>query len=160
MGLFCVSMHFRTSDDKALTAALGRRGVAHYRVVPPRKGWTSLYEQRASEQNDEWIRELAGGLSADLHVAGISFLVHDSDVACYWLFDDGRLVDEYNSCPGYFDEDAAGEERPGPSGGRPDVLVRYCRTGVRQEDLAAVLGEETLFADSVIERLLKMRGAQ
>src|SRR5262245_6134532 len=156
MGLFCANVHFRTTDDKALAASLSRRGVTRYRVAPDKGGWTSLYEERASQQDDGWIRDLAGGLSRDLHVAAVAFLIHDSDIACYWLYDDGRLLDDFNSCPGYFDDDADG---PGPrSGGRPDVLSRYCRAGVRQEDLAAILAEEALFAETLIEKLAAALG--
>jgi len=158
MGLFCVNLHFRATDDKALSAALNRRRITRYRVVPLKSGWTSLYEERASQQDDGRIRELAGGLSQDLHVAAIAFLVHDSDVACYWLFDNGRLLDEYNSCPDYFDADAPDEGPTSPSGGRPDVLLRYCRTGVRQDELEAILAGETAFAESVIERLAEALG--
>ena len=112
MGLFCVNLHFRTTDDKALSDALGRRGVSRYRVVPAKSGWTSLYEEQASEQDDRRIRDLAGGLSEDLQVPAIAFLVHDSDIACYWLFDGGRLLDEYNSCPDYFDDGATDDGSP------------------------------------------------
>ncbi|HEV2972291.1 MAG TPA: hypothetical protein VGY55_20115 [Pirellulales bacterium] len=156
MGLFCANLHFRTTDDQALSASLKRRGVTRYRVVPAKGEWTSLYEERASQQDDERIRDLASGLSEDLHVAAIAFMVHDSDIACYWLLDDGRLLDEYNSCPDYFDDHDDGP--PSPSGGRPDVLVRYCRAGVRKEELAAILAEETVFAESVIERLAEALG--
>jgi hypothetical protein len=157
MGLFCANLHFRTTDDKALSASLNRRGVTRYRVVPARGEWTSLYEERASQQDDGRIRDLAGGLSEDLHVAAIAFLVHDSDIACYWLFDGGRLLDEYNSCPDYFDA-AATDDGTRPAGGRPDVLLRYCRTGVRQDELAAILAGEAVFAESVIERLAEALG--
>jgi hypothetical protein len=51
-------------------------------------------------------------------------MVHGSDIACYWLFDNGQILDEFNSDPGYFDADADGP--PSPAGGRPDVLSRYC----------------------------------
>jgi hypothetical protein len=155
MGLFCVNFHLRMTDDRALSEALNRRGIRRYRVVPAKSGWTSLYEEQASEQDEGRIRELAGGLSEHLRVPAIAFMVHDSDVACYWLFDNGQLRDEYNSDPGYFDGDA--DERPGPSGGRPDVLLPYCRPGVRQDELAAMLSEQTVrattFADDVIRRL-------
>jgi hypothetical protein len=157
MGLFCVNLHFRTTDDRALSAALNRRGVTRTRVLPAKGGWTSLYEERASEQDDRRIRELARGLSRDLHVAAIAFLVHDSDMACYWLFDNGRLLDQYNSCPD-FDEDATADGPPSPSGGRPDVLLRYCRKGVRQDQLAAILAGETLFAERVVEGLAEALG--
>jgi hypothetical protein len=92
MGLFCVNLHFRTNDDKALTAALNRRNIVAHRVLPAKNGWTSLYEERASQQDDDRIRELAGNLTKDLHVAAIAFMVHDSDIACYWLFDDGKQL--------------------------------------------------------------------
>src|SRR5438105_3377682 len=159
MGLFCVNLHFRTTDDKALSEALNRRGVTRYRVVPAKSGWTSLYEEQASGQDDRRIRDLASGLSEDLHVAAIAFLVHDSDIACYWLFDKGQLLDEYNSDPDYFGDS---DGPPSPSGGRPDVLLRYCRPGVRQDELAAILAEETVqataFAERLIERLAKALG--
>jgi hypothetical protein len=160
MGLFCVNFHFRTTDHRALSEALDRRGIGRYRVVPARSGWTSLCEEQASEQDDRRIRDLAGGLSEDLHVPAIAFMVHDSDIACYWLFDNGQLLDEYNSDPGYFESDADGP--PSPSGGRADVLLRYCRPGVRQDELAAMLSQETVrattFAEDVIRRLAKALG--
>ena len=156
MGLFCANLHFHTTDDQALLASLNRLGISRYRVLPAQGGWTSLYEERVSQQDDERIRDLAGELSADLNVAAIAFLVHDSDIACYWLYDSGRLLDEYNSCPDYFADDDDGPPRP--SGGRPDVLLRYCRTGVRRGDLAAVLSSEPLFAEQVIEQLAEALG--
>ncbi len=160
MGLFCVNFHFRTMDDKALAEALDRRGVGHYHIAPAKGGWTSLYEEQASEQDDRRIRELGGGLSRDLHVPCIAFLVHDSDVACYWLFDNGELLDEYNSDPGYFDSHT--DARPSPSGGHADVLARYCQPGVTPFELASMLGEkrvrETVFADEVIRRLARALG--
>src|SRR5207253_8734698 len=125
------------------------RGVSRYRVVPAKSGWTSLYEEQASEQDDRRIRDLAGGLSADLHVPAIAFMVHDSDIACYWLFDNGQLLDEYNSDPGYFDSDADGP--PSPSGGRTEVLLRYCQPGLRPAELAAILAQQTVRATTLAE---------
>ena len=160
MGLFCVNFHFRTADDRALSEALRRRGVTRSRVVAGKNGWTALYEEQASEQDDRRIRDLAGGLSQDLHAAGIAFLVHDSDIACYWLYDNGRLLDEYNSNPDYFDQETDGPPRP--AGGRPDLLLPFCRPGVGREELEAILGEEnvraTIFAEEVIRRLARALG--
>ena len=158
MGLFCVNFHFRSSDDKAIAKALDRRGVTESHVLPAKRGWTSLYEARASDQDENRIRELAGGLSEDLHTPAIAFVVHDSDIACYWLFDNGQLLDEYNSCPNYFDDDPTGDGPSGHSGGRPDVLLPYCRTGLGEDDLAEILGAETVFAESVIQGLADALG--
>ena len=157
MGLFCVNLHFRSTDEKALSAALENRRIDRFRIGPAKNGWTSLFEERASQQDDERIRELAGGLSSDLRTAAIAFLVHDSDVACYWLYENGRLLDEYNSCPDYFDADSD-DESPKSVGGRPDVLVRFCRPGVQQDQLAAILSEEATFAEDVIGRLAAVLG--
>ena len=156
MGLFCANFHFRTTDDKALSAALARRKITKCRVSAAKNGWTSLYEERASQQDDDRIRELATGLSKDLHVPCIAFLVHDSDFACYWLVDDGKLLDEFNSCPDYFDDDDDGSANP--SGGQTDVLLPYCRPGVEEKQLEALLREESLFAESVIDRLADALG--
>src|SRR5262245_44835179 len=135
MGLFCVNLHFRTTDEQGLSAALKNQGVANYHVLPAKNGWVTLYEERASMQDDEWLQELASGLSQELQVPAIAFLVHDSDVACYWLFDDGQLLDQFNSCPDYFDDGALGRGQS-QLGGQPDVLLRYCRSGVTEDDLA------------------------
>jgi hypothetical protein len=160
MGLFCVNFHFRTNDDRALRAVLDRRGVSRYRVLPEKGGWTSLYEEQASRQDEQRIRDLASGLSKDMHVAAIAFLVHDSDIACYWLYENGRMLDEYNSCPHYFDDDATADGPPSPSGGLPDVLLRYCRSGVREDELAAIIAQETTFAEAVIEQLAEALGIE
>ena len=71
MGLFCVNLHFRTADDKAVSAALNRRRANRSIVLPAKGCWTSLYEEEASHQDDGRIRELAGGLSEELHVAAM-----------------------------------------------------------------------------------------
>jgi hypothetical protein len=64
------------------------------------------------------------------------------------------LLDEYNSCPGYFEDGGQG----GPSGGRPDVLIRFCKPGIREEDLAAILAEEVVFAEGIVEKLADALG--
>src|SRR5437879_5957950 len=151
MGLFCVSMHFRTDDDPALSAALKRRKATQSRVLPAKNGWTTLYQERASEQDADRSRDLTSGLSKDLKVAAIAFMVHDSDITCYWLYENGKLLDEYNSWPDYFAEDSDGP--PEPAGGQPAVLVRFCRDGVKESDLAAILAEHVTFAEWTVEKL-------
>jgi hypothetical protein len=96
---------------------------------------------------------LVSRLVADITV------VYDSDIACYWLFDNGQLLDEYNTCPDCFDADAEGKEPPRASGGQPDVLMRHCRADVQQGELTVLLAEETLFAESTIERLTEAMGS-
>ncbi len=156
MGLSCANLHFRTTEHDALRAALRRRGITRSVVLPSLNGWTSLYEERASQQDVGWVRQLTADLSEDLDAAAVAFMVHDSDVACYWLFDAGEMLDQYNSWPDYFDGE--GDGPPCPSGGRTDVLVRYGAEGTDEERLAAVLAEETVFAESVVEQIADALG--
>jgi hypothetical protein len=158
MGLFCANFHFKEADEHALQAALARRGLDGYRVLPAKGGWTSLYEERASQQDEEWIRELTGDLTRELGFAAIAFMVHDSDIACYWLLENGQLIDEYNSFPDYFDMDDTGGEPSGPRGGRPEILLRYCRKGVKQDKLGAILSQQPTFAESIIEQIAQALG--
>jgi hypothetical protein len=155
MGLFCVSIHFRTSSETALQGAADKRGITRCRVLPARKGWVTLYEEQASAQDDARIKSLTGDLSRELQVPAVAFLVHDSDVACYWLFENGRLLDHFNSCPDYFD---AGPTGGGARGGEPAILARFAREGVRPEAIATMLAQEHVFAEHLIEQLADALG--
>src|SRR5262245_8979924 len=104
MGAFIANLHVRSEDDEAVRRAMSDIGVRQFRLAAPRQGWTSIFEERASTQDEDWIASLAEQLSSRLRTACVAFLVHDSDIARYWLSDQGKLLDEYNSIPDYFDE--------------------------------------------------------
>ena len=150
MGLFCVSTHARTTDDRSVSESLQRLGFSAYHVSSEMDGWTSIYEERASQQDDQQIRRLAGEISRDLKVPTIAFLVHDSDFVCYWLYDSGALLDEYNSCPDYFDDEGA---EPIGSQGSPGTLLPFCRAEITPEQIEAILGRQTIFAEETVQQL-------
>lgn len=154
MGAFLVNVHVQTEDQASLVHALHDMSIARSWVTPASEGWSTLYEERASTQDDEWIRELSRSLSTRLETRAVAFLVHDSDFFCYWLFDRGELVDEFNSCPDYFDDGAAGEG----SAGQPEVLLRFCRPGHRVEEIERILHQETTFAETQLEELAPLLG--
>jgi hypothetical protein len=156
MGLFCASLHFRGTDEAALRSTLEQRALTQFRIAPSKGSWTSVYEERCSQQDEDWIRELTGELAREVHAPAVAFMVHDSDIACYWLFDNDEQLDEYNSFPDYFD--AGGGKPAGPRGGRPEALIDYCKPGVTLEELARILTEEATFAESVIEQLAEALG--
>jgi hypothetical protein len=52
-------VHAAPSSVDALAAALRRRRVTQYCIFPPKNGWTSLYEEEASWQDESRIRVLA-----------------------------------------------------------------------------------------------------
>lgn len=118
------AVHLRTKDRVALIehlhAVLGAegyvfrpggrdaqaKGARRYLLLPPRKGWTTLLPERASE---------ARALARDLATLGLSTLafVHVDDLLAFG-YDaygpGGELIDAYHSCPdaekGFDDEDA------------------------------------------------------
>lgn len=152
MGSFFVSFHVRSTDRPGVAAAVQKRAGGHSRILEPLDGWISFYEQQASSQDDSWITKLLGHISADVTAPAIAFLCHDSDVACYWLFDRGRLVDSYNSCPGYFDDGPTE-----PQGGDVKLLAEYARN-TSADELAEILKDDPTFADDIIVRLAEALG--
>src|SRR5262249_19491163 len=83
------------------------------------------------------LSEMASRLSKALNRPVIAFLVHDSDVFFYWLYNGGKELDRYNSAPGYFTD----EEMP-PQGGNPDVLGVCCPPGLSPDRLVRFLPPE------------------
>jgi hypothetical protein len=120
MGASYTNLTVRGATQRAVADLLaGRRAV----VAPARDGHVVVFDER-SEQDQEVLSELAEHLSSSLKTGVLALLVHDDDVLWYRLYDAGRLADEFDSTPGYFDADA---EPSAPAGG----------DGVR---LAAVMG--------------------
>jgi ankyrin repeat protein len=152
MGYFAVNVNVRSRDRSAVEQAVRELRVEAAWVTGSENGWITVYEQRASAQDDAWIREVTERLSAALQVPAIGFLVHDSDVVCYWLCDEGKLVDHFNSHPDYFEFND-----PGPRTGRADVLVKYCADGIQLTDVQPILGNrDEPFAENTLARLAKL----
>jgi hypothetical protein len=82
-------------------------------VAPAIGGWVTIFPEHNGQ--DAAVSEaLAAKLSSKTL---IHCLVHDDDVFAYWLFESGRIVDAYNSCPDYF-----GDPNPPPRGGNAEAL--------------------------------------
>jgi hypothetical protein len=156
MGAFIANFHVRSEDVELVRQTLTEIGAKQVRLLPPAAGWVSIYEQRASQQEEPWIVRLAGELSSRLKTVCVAFLVHDSDIACYWLSDQGELLDEYNSSPDYFEEVSAAEQRR--VRGQPKIFLRYCRPGVTSEQIESVLRAEVVFAEDTIRQLAEFLG--
>ena len=119
-----------------------------------------MYLEATEDQNDEQMRTLAGGLSKALKAEVMGFLVHDSDIAIYWLYRNGKLMDEFNSAPDYFGEEVDDKTRESVSG-KVDVLLPMCVAGTTRAQLEEVLhpldGPPTMAEDMVME-LAKLLG--
>jgi len=142
MGTFVTNLHARDADRNAVIEALRSLGVVPaYVRDSPESTWTSIFPE-AADQDQAALFGLARGLSKALKRPVIAFIVHDSDIFLYWLYDKGNELDRYNSAPGFF----TGEEVP-PEGGNPDKLAAFCPPGTPIERLMQVLHPEKKTVD-------------
>jgi len=158
MGAFIANFHVRSQAGDTVHDACAAIGATQFRASDARSGWVSIYEQRASGQDEAWIEQFSRELSARLKGPCVAFLVHDSDIARYWLNDQGQLLDEYNSIPDYFDQ--ASDEEKRRLKGRAEVFLRYCQPGVTAQEVEAVLRTETTFAEDTIMKLAEFLGIE
>jgi Ankyrin repeats (3 copies) len=158
MGLFCVNFHVRSAGTTDVTSALKNDETRDTLVLPEKNGWTSFYEKLASHQDEARIVQIGKRVSAGLERLVVAFLVHDSDIACYWLFENGTQVDSYNSCPDYFSDSDADEEHTGDRGGDPELLLRHCRPGTTLAEIQSVLDSDSIFAEQIIEQVAALLG--
>lgn len=111
MGNFYVNYTLRGVTQEAVAKALaGRKCI----VTPPANDTVVVFDQESDNQDQKVISSLATKLSRTLRCPLLAVLNHDDDILWYQLYRDGKLEDEYDSSPGYFDESA---ELSGPAGG-------------------------------------------
>lgn len=137
MGTFCVNFHARTDSRDAVAKALARIVHVEALVAAPKNGWITFFDKSASSQDTKQLIRIARSLSKKMQTAVFGFLVHDSDVFQYHLFDQGKLVDQFDSHPDHFGAVTNAMRRK--YAGRPELLVRWARAGVRVEDIQSVL---------------------
>ncbi|MGY3452608.1 hypothetical protein [Bradyrhizobium sp. USDA 4353] len=139
MGSFITNLHVRDAEPAAVIDALRSLAVvpAYIRRAPGDR-WTSLYPE-AAFQDDVALSEIAHALSTALQRPVIGFIVHDSDILLYVLVDHGKLLDSYNSAPGFF----TGESLA-PTGGQAEVVAAYCEADDAHDRLSRLLHPETL----------------
>lgn len=136
MGGFYGSFHVRTDDRDAVIETLNRflkRRPQQFLVGPTINGWVGLYPDD-SGQDDRVSRALAKIIQFPiLHVA-----VHDDDIFCYSLYREGKLVDEFNSCPEYFGEKVTERKRQ-KLRGQPELLAEFLNDKAALEGLRSLL---------------------
>lgn len=131
MGSFYTNITLRTDrHDDVVTALHDAERDAF--VSKPLNGCIVVFDRECEEQDIEVMKKLSGTLSAKLRCAALGVLNHDDDILMYFLHENGKLIDEYNSSPAYFD---TGPGEP-PDGGDASALCRAfgCATtfGVEQ----------------------------
>ena len=144
MGTFFVNFHARSHDLNAIAQALGRVSSVEALVAEPRPPWTSFFDRSASAQDTKEVSRIARSVSKKLNTAVFGFLVHDSDVFQYHLYDRGALVDRYDSRPDYFGRISEATCRKWA--GRADLLMPWAQAGVTVEDIRVVLSRDASFS--------------
>jgi hypothetical protein len=108
------SIHVQTDDVDAVVHAVrqyvprlpgGSRGSV---VLPPRDGWTSIYDELC-DREPEMLRRLGVELSNRSGSPVLTLGVEEGRVVRYIALDRGRVVDEYLSVPEYYGPVPPGE---------------------------------------------------
>src|SRR5436190_13112652 len=108
MGAFYGSILVKTEDLEAIRRVLGhvaRESDNRFLVGPALNGWVSIFPNN-SGQNDQVSAEIAKLDSHDI----FHLIVHDDDIFTYYFYRNGKLIDQYNSCPNYFHEVSEAEK--------------------------------------------------
>jgi hypothetical protein len=151
VGNFYVNFTTRGVERAAVANSL-RSAKRKAFVGPTLDTITVFFEQKSDTQNESEIKLLGENVSKDLNAPVLAVLNHDDDILAYWLFEAGNLVDEYNSCPGYF----TGGDRT-PAGGDAKKLCAAFGVPANTEEVHKVLSrKDYVFALQRHEALAKL----
>jgi tetratricopeptide (TPR) repeat protein len=117
MGAFFNSIHIRTEDSDAVHTALEQLAKDmeyQFWVGPPTQAWICVCPNEIGSQ------PVSAKIAALVPYDVLHLMVHDDDVFYYYFYRDRKLIDQFNSCPGYFNDSA--EDDPEPSQGHPELL--------------------------------------
>jgi WD40 repeat protein len=156
MGAFFGSIHFHTDDRSAvkkLLEQIAAKQKARFLIGPALRGWIGVYPS-GSGQDEGISRTLAKRFPGEL----LHMLVHDDDIFAYFFYREGQLVDQYNSCPDYFEESSESEREE--ARGRPELLAYLLPAGTPIDELTSLLrpddAEGAVFASALLERFAQL----
>ena len=130
------SIHVQSDDVDAVVRAVRQfvprlpGGSGGSVVVPPREGWTAVYDELC-DREPEMLRRLARELSDRMGAVVVALGLEEGAAVRYIAYERGRIVDEYLSVPEYH-----GPLPPGDVvalGANPRVMARL--TGADPEDV-------------------------
>ena len=153
------SIHVQTDEVDGVVAAVrqfvprlpgGSRGSA---VLPPRDGWTSVYDELC-DREPEMLRRLALELSNRGGALVLVLGVEEGAVVRFIALERGRVVDEYLSVPEYYGPLPPGEVIA--LGANPRLMARLTGAdvaAVRETARTAVSPTELPPAEELLARL-------
>ena len=138
VGNFYTNFTVRGPAQEQVVDALRTRHRQAF-VSPAVNEMVVIYDAECDQQNADVIVALGRDLSAALACPILGVLNHDDDILCYWLFQRGELLDEYNSCPDYFEPTLYGQAPAAPAGGDVGKLCSVFATTIPPQELEAIL---------------------
>ena len=142
MGSFYVNYTVRSADQAAVVKSL--KGRSAY-LTPAKDGAVVVTDEAAETQEVDAVREVGELLSTSLKTQVLAVLNHDDDMLWYGLFDKGRLTDEYNSWPDYFEHG----DSP-PTGGDARKLCAAFGRSSKEKEVETVLREASREEDGYV----------
>jgi len=160
MGNFYVNITTRKAQSNEIIDFLKSNNLSAYVIVGP-PDFCTIYEQICDEQDKNHISALLREISVRFSCPAIGMLNHDDDILAYELWSNGEKVDEYDSCPGYFDPESDEME---PKGGNAKLLSELMGQDANEKSVEEVLrasgdgNENYVFAIERHEALAKIVG--
>ncbi len=152
MGEFYGSIHVRTADRDAVRTALAavmRSKRSQSLLAPTLNGWTTIYPE-LNGQDASISKALARKLSSDI----VHVLVHDGDLFAYCVYRAGKLLDEYNSIPDYFEPVSPRKKKR--FAGRPERYKDLLDSDADVAELQRLLADDTIGASEALHRFAEV----
>lgn len=129
------NIQIKQADVGAVRAALESCGIQQTKLFARSQvDWIALYPAATEDGDIEVLKEFCRDLSATLHALALGVCVSDSSNARYLIYEDGLLVDEYET----------GSE---PSAQRVRLFQQFCSASTTADDL------EQFFSAQAIDSL-------
>lgn len=146
MGGFYNSIHVRTEEYdvvKAILEDMARKHGYKFYLAPAINGWVSFFPDTHGDP------DIALRFAEEVEFDVLQLMVHDDDVFYYVYCRGGELIDEYDSCPDYFDEPVTHEDRERLSG-RPEVFSDLVSDAAKINDIREILQVKPRICEGVL----------
>jgi hypothetical protein len=137
MAITFINYHLRSADAAAVARIVRENITTCAFVSSCTDGWVTVCDETSESMEPSEIDRLATEFSRRLETILFTFLIPDSQVFAYHIFDNGDLIDEYNSTPELYGP--ISDEARSRLAGHPSVVLQHCRPGTQLVDIRSIL---------------------
>src|SRR5690349_3985810 len=156
MGAFFTNCNVRATDTSKCASVLKSSISLRALMTDSKNGWITAYDEESESQDIEILRRLAIKLSKELKTVAIGILVHDSDIFQYLIYENGKLIDQFDSKPDYFGP--VGDEQKKEWRGNFGKLLPYAAKGTATSDFKRVAAKEYVVEEERAGEFAKLLG--